>query len=838
MHHNFPNSGGNKQNLASRQPVSNSLGGSKFSWLTYTIVLSLVFSKLALATIIPANRLAQWQGNVGVPGDIPNITTVYKTLTPQNTLAQINAAIASCPPNRVVKLAAGTYNLNGQIYIGGKNNMVLRGSGVSTVLVFSGSPYMGNIYVETPNKAWVPGATNLPFTANWTGGYAQGSTSITLSTTNGIGVGSYIWLDQLDDGNDVGSNRSIEGCSICGRGKGQRSQQQMVKVTGISGNTVTISPPVQMPNWRSPQSPQAFAVGALSGGVGIEDLRIIGTKSKPGAGYGANICFSFAPNSWVRNVSSENEYLGHPYPENAATHVMIYYSGFTTVRHCYFYGTKTASDLSYGILIMASSNNLIEDNILEKIALPVVIGSASGNVVAYNYTKTNFYQAPATYMTQSFWCHDAHSCMNLFEGNYGTGVRADSFHGTSGYNTVFRNRFTGFETLAQTNGNFPIQTDSYNRYWSYAGNVLGTVGLHKYSDSLCTGVYHWEAIWHIGWSTSPRVLADPLTVSTMYRHGNYDTVTRSVAWDPSNADHALPNSYYLSSKPSWFGNLPWPPIDPAKPASAAVTSLPAGNRYLNGGLPTLAISTRGLVQGGDHVLIGGFTIAGIGKKKLILRALGPSLPVKPALSDPSIELRDAKGALIAGNDNWRTSQPNEIISSRIPPANNREAALVIALDPGSYTAIVRGINGATGIGLVEVYDLDPPGSGRKLTSISTRGNVLPGDGVLIGGFTLGNGDRSTAIAARAVGPSLSKRGVSGALTDPVLGLYNAHGALIASNDNWRDSDANAIWLTRLAPLDVRESTIVTRLAPGNYTAIVSGKNGATGIALVEIYNLH
>ena len=217
--------------------------------------------------------------------------------------------------------------------------------------------------------------------------------------------------------------------------------------------------------------------------------------------------------------------------------------------------------------------------------------------------------------------------------------------------------------------------------------------------------------------------------------------------------------------------------------------------------------------------------------------MGPSLPLSPALSDPSIELRDSRGILIASNDNWRTSQAAAITATGLAPRNDKEAALLATLNPGNYTAIVRGVNNTTGIGLVEAYDLDPATSTAKLANISTRGNVQTGNGVLIGGFILGNGDWTAPIVVRALGPSLARFGITAPLADPTLQLFDRNGALIASNDNWRDTDADEVWQSHLIPPDSRESAIVMRLAPGNYTAIVSGKNGSTGIALVEVNNL-
>jgi hypothetical protein len=139
--------------------------------------------------------------------------------------------------------------------------------------------------------------------------------------------------------------------------------------------------------------------------------------------------------------------------------------------------------------------------------------------------------------------------------------------------------------------------------------------------------------------------------------------------------------------------------------------------------------------------------------------------------------------------------------------------------------------------LVEVYDLTPS-DGSKLTNISTRGLVQLGDNVMIGGFILaGDGGGSLTVLVRAIGPSLTQHGVTGALQDPVLELHNSSGALIYQNDNWQDTQASAIQATGLAPSDPRESAILQTLAPGNYTAIVRGTNSTIGVALVEVYNL-
>ncbi len=250
------------------------------------------------------------------------------------------------------------------------------------------------------------------------------------------------------------------------------------------------------------------------------------------------------------------------------------------------------------------------------------------------------------------------------------------------------------------------------------------------------------------------------------------------------------------------------------------------------------LSTRMVVQTGDNVLIGGFIVYGSGQKKIAVRAMGPSLPVAGKLSDPLVELHDATGAIVASNDNWRSSQQNEIIAAGLAPTNDLESALIATINPGAYTVVVRGVNNATGVGLMEIYDLDPDGSPARLANISTRGNVLTGDNVMIGGFIV-RGDVPKRTLVRARGPSLFLNGVpiAGRLMDPALELRDANGALIKANDNWRSDQQAEIAASSIAPTDDHEPAIVWTLAPGNYTTIVSGVNNTTGIALVEMYDL-
>jgi hypothetical protein len=250
----------------------------------------------------------------------------------------------------------------------------------------------------------------------------------------------------------------------------------------------------------------------------------------------------------------------------------------------------------------------------------------------------------------------------------------------------------------------------------------------------------------------------------------------------------------------------------------------------------LNISTRLLVGTGQDVLIGGFIVQGPSPKKVIIRAIGPSLPLTGALQDPFLELHGGSGAAIATNDNWRSTQTVDLHATSLAPLNEAESAIVATLNPGAYTAVVRGANNSTGIAVVEAYDLDADRS-SKLANIATRGLIQTGDNVMIGGFILGGGTGPTKILVRGIGPSLGAFGITNPLVDPMLELRDGNGALIDSNDDWRTNQA-LIQSTGLQPTNDAESALLlTNPAPGAYTTILRGKNNGTGVGVVEAYVL-
>jgi N-acetylneuraminic acid mutarotase len=290
-----------------------------------------------------------------------------------------------------------------------------------------------------------------------------------------------------------------------------------------------------------------------------------------------------------------------------------------------------------------------------------------------------------------------------------------------------------------------------------------------------------------------------------------------------------------------------------------VTPTNTGGRYCAAGLPPQLsnISTRAFVQTGDNVTIGGFIIQGTESKRVIIRAIGPDLTqygVPNVLADPTLELHDRTGALIASNNNWVTTiiggiitanQVQDIQSSGYAPGDGLESAIIADLAPGNYTAIVRGVNNMTGVALVEVDALSGNAS-SILANISTRSFVQTGDKVMIGGVIV-QGTEPKRVIIRAIGPELTQYGIPNALANPTLELHDGTGALIASNDNWQTTimggiitsgQVSDIQNSGLALGDARESAILANLPPGNYTAIVRGVNNTSGVALVEVYALN
>jgi hypothetical protein len=542
-----------------------------------SLVVCLLFlstSAFGQQTIVSANRSIDWS-QAGIPGGIPNRTVHCAVLNPGATAAQITNAISACPSGQVVFLNAGTYNLNGGIVFNNKSNVTLRGAGADqTFLVFSAGDSCGgeggNVCFINSDANWTGDPRNV---ANWTGGYAKGSTSVTLSSTANLKVGSILILDQLNDSNidngviwvcGTGGVCAVQGES--GHGRPGRYQQQLTRVTAISGTTVSISPAIYMPNWRTSQSPGAWWSNAtpivLSG---IENLSI----DNGGSSATAGIKMYNAYNCWAKGVRSLR---------GRRSHVLLYQATNNVIRDSYFYGTLNAASQSYGIEHFQASANLIENNIFQHITAPMMNVGATGSVFAYNYSTDDYYLT-ADWMQASSYHHAPGVSFLLWEGNDGAGLTADQVHGTSHFVTAFRNRFNGWEP-GKSLQTVAVHIYTFNRYFNIIGNVLGTDAYHNTyasqaggSSSNCD-----KSIYALGWGGncgSGSLPNDTKVASTLVRWGNYDTVNDAARFlaaevpsgdanypNPVPSDNTLPSSFYLSAKPSFFGTTPWPAIGP------------------------------------------------------------------------------------------------------------------------------------------------------------------------------------------------------------------------------------------------------------------------------------
>jgi hypothetical protein len=423
-----------------------------------------------------------------------------------------------------------------------------------------------------------------PHVSDWTAGYAQGATAITLSNTSGLSEGMFLVLDQLDDTADPGSffvcDTQYTGapgtCSDQAGGgilaRTVRAQHQWVKVVSCSPScgsagpsVVTIDRPLHMPNWRAAQLPQAWwgNAGALSSSNGVEDLSI--DAQSAGISNGHVVSMVYVTGSWVKHVRM----LHAPSPK---TFVVLFGSSRNTIRDSYGYGTTDDSGSSqhYGVEDYGANDNLIENNIWQRRTSPFVRDGTTGSVYGYNFSIDDFYNASPAWMQADHYSHTAGNGMVLDEGNSGIGAKGDIVHGTSNLFTYFRNHYVGWEP-GKTAETSPVNVYAFNRYYNFIGNVLGMSGYHndyRQGEGTSTSIYRFGR----GANAVP---PDSVAAATMLRWGNYDVVTGTVRFEPGEvpsqlavapnpvpASTALPASFYLPGKPSWWGSVPWPAIGP------------------------------------------------------------------------------------------------------------------------------------------------------------------------------------------------------------------------------------------------------------------------------------
>jgi hypothetical protein len=537
--------------------------------LVLSVAANPVHAEPLTTALTAAGRMIDW-GRAGVTGGIPDRTAVCATLGPDATAARINDAIAACR-NGVVSLGPGVFRLTAGITFSGSRDVTLRGAGPDrTIVQFTAQDPCGGLHADVcvrgESRVWsgnVPGDN----VRSWRGGFASGATEITLDSTSGISVGLMLILDQLDDEADT---KGVYVCATlaCSQeggpaGRPGRAQQQFVRVTAIEGDRVRISPGLHMVNWRASRQPQAWWWGASAVGIGVERMTLDHSASPAITGVG----FHNSHDSWLRDVKSLNAGRNHVWLNQAAR---------IDVRHSYFYGTKNAASQSYGVELFGTSDDLVVNNIFERVTAPIMTGNSAGVVVAYNYMTDMRYTVSHWMMAGLQGSHDAGTGMNLFEGNVGTGFLMDTYHGTGNLTTLFRNRLTGTEGTKTAN-TIPINLFAYNRFVNIIGNVLGTPGRHEIyetSRSSSQGRPN-QSIYVLGYSgvlesIHGAIPYDPVVLSTLLRWGNFDYATRQATWKTSEiprdvtlpASRTLPASLFLASRPDWWGSQAWPAIGP------------------------------------------------------------------------------------------------------------------------------------------------------------------------------------------------------------------------------------------------------------------------------------
>jgi hypothetical protein len=550
------------------------------------VTFELLFLSVLLAGAanpLPASRTpggrGSWSGVAGVPGGVPNRTTIYTTLAAGASLSTAQSAINSCPSNQVVQLSAGSYNWSsGTLYIY-NNGVTLRGAGTSTVI--SGTIEIGH-WQYWNNMHSSPASGNH---VNVTSGFEQGSSNLTVASTSGYSVGQLIILDQLNDNNTtLSGNEGVTGyayCSVAYPTDGRdRAQHQVSRIAAINGNVITLSDPVYMPNytaaldpevWRFPDQPTVMS--------GVENLRLNGLFRIHNS-YSCWISNCVVANNWSA-YGGDNGFL------------RLLWSGRCAIQRCIVTTSDDAvSTEDYGIEPRVCSGLLVENNIVNNIGLAIQISGCSGSVFAYNYL-TNVVSG-GNWMSAGFLNHGGFPYMNLCEGNVMPSFGLNNTDSPSGYNVCLRNWCQGIDQRRAVFGNIQaVEINGTNRNCSVIGSVLGTPGVSyaSYIDGPnCSGG---KRIYSLGfWAPECSTPYDLVTSNTLVKAYNWDAYHNGIVADGYTAGD-IPASYYLSSRPSWFGNLTWPPIDPANTTySMSRTNIPACYRFVYGAEPPAASTNQ------------------------------------------------------------------------------------------------------------------------------------------------------------------------------------------------------------------------------------------------------
>lgn len=571
----------------------------------------------AWSGVLDPTRAIAWS-TAGIPGDIPNRTTTCATINAStygngssDATSAINSALGSCPSGQVVSLSAGNFLINGNIHI--PSNATLRGAGANQTILQAHNT--GGPVVSLGNGGVSYGQSNAVAIA---GGTAAGSTSITLSSASGISVGSYLLIDQLNDGVIVTAAGSEGNCGWCDNGQsGTRVQGQIVEVTSVNGSTIGITPGLFVPYLLTPHATPFTATKY----AGIENLQIYANKTGASSNFAMNACAY----CWISGV--EGNYAD-------GDHVEVDFSYHSMIVNSYFSNAYTHAPGTYDsdlAIRNKSTGMLIQNNIFERLHVSIMLEwGPAGNVIAYNYSLGNFDSGAPNAAMNDVDLHGAHPQFNLFEGNDVMSYGQDNIWGSSGNNTYFRNWARGTTKACNPLSGRGTVTCSplgsqgasgVNGWWEFqgvravnptyevsnmneVGNVIGSAemaSLHAYGSSsvmaqvpmawaVCglspcgpgSRSYDQDVYGYTfgyaesgsdgsgsGCGGSTGNCYSPIPWTTLFLHGDYSNISSQIAW-ASSVTQTLPASFYLSSKPSWWGSAPYPAMGPEVTGGAFV----------------------------------------------------------------------------------------------------------------------------------------------------------------------------------------------------------------------------------------------------------------------------
>lgn len=540
-------------------------------------------------------RGIDWTGMLFIPPDTTTWTQCGITVTTSTAVGTINGTISGCGQNTFVLFGAGTFNLNGNLNLNGKKNFVLRGSGTtSTIINNTAQGGCTNtsvaVCVEGAGGNFINdgAAGHIPSTTI-TAGVAPGATVLTVASTTNLSAGQVVWVTQNDEDNFAIYAPFVAGAPYNPGGTPvghvqDRGTAQGVRILSVNSgaNQITLERGLYYTRWSQTRSPilYYFPTGATtSKNVGIENMTIK-RNGAPGGGPNSVIEANGVDGFWVKNVAIHfcfNYCIG------------LFSTTRVAISNSYLFQHPLDNNLSnrYGVVTCCGATDTAVYNTIcqEMQACIMGNGAAPGAIIAYNFARNQPWNGttsggPVSNNSAIYPTHSLGMMYWLIEGNDVNAITFDDDHGTGCCDVVVRNLLKGPD-FDQTNPtvqrNNPIIDQSYQRWMSFFGNVLGTPGVttnyQTHPGATIGNPANWNVIYAMGASVDESAPTDNTVWTSSLRYGNYDTATGTVRFQSSEipADqvvpsggfaNVVPNSFYLTSKPSWFGSVNFPPIGP------------------------------------------------------------------------------------------------------------------------------------------------------------------------------------------------------------------------------------------------------------------------------------